>query len=1077
MALTEKCPFFGLFGSLELDWAAGAKETRGATGEYLYCENRKRGDEVILAVDTNTIHEKMKNSRHRHRRHSIGPRQNSRRRLLLERLEDRRLLTLYTVTSLDDGIVDGDGKLTLREALEGASTNAAAGDAIAGNDDSTDEIRFAPEAFNGGLNTLFISSTLIAKGEVGDPLKIIGPGHDKLVISGEDIDTEVFRIFGDVTIAGLSITSARRSAIGNGVARDVLTNEEFDVVADVKLKDVHFVNNHGVDGGAINLSRGSLIVDGGLFDSNSATGDGGAIYLEKGTLSAVTGVVRDARFVNNSASDGGAIANENTNLTILRSEFIGNNARSDGGAISSDTVAGSSSTSLFESTLEMNSSSSRGGSVFAVGSGEVIIGESKLVGNTAGTLGGGVAFLGDVDATVRSSWLTENTSSRGGGIYAESQSLLVDASTLSSNISRQNGGGLAVTGADLTMINTTLSQNQASGFGGGLWQDSGSYTLVHNTIVRNRANADGDDLGDGGGISIAADRSLAPLDRFRANLVAGNKTGGESESASSDIQLHSGGSVSRNSIGNLIGDPNSAGGMGREAGDEFGNEIPLDSIIFRELSDNLGGLVPVHALKIDSPAIDKAFGTPNIPIDSDARGYPFSRQDRQFQGLFPADSGAFEVQLRPLTTTSEIVVSTTRDESDGDFSFGDLSLREAVELANRRTDRSAIRFDRALLPTNGIPTTFKLDSGLGPLHVMWDLALTGPGSSLIHLSGNDETGILEIGSLATVDISGVRFVRGRADQGGAIANRGTTSLSDVSFVLNTSVGTLNSAFQTHGGGAIVNHVGGTLTIRDSVLERNSAAVNGGAILNLGTMTIGPSVDVIRNDAGTEGGGVYNFRAELNIVDSRIQSNSADQGGGVGSGRNGKVEIRRSRIVGNTASSGGGGGIAVFSSLAMFDTTVASNKATPPRFFNNGQETAGAAGGGVFVQPQGGEITIDRSTISDNDANANGVLVTDVSLELSPMITTAENHGLNDGDDVSLEDFTFVSIEWTATHLWLASRNRRPSGQPQISPSWVRFFTSIRNCVGWIFRSADTSCQRSFRRAWGRYRDFPRVEQS
>ena len=74
MALTEKCPFFGLFGSLELDWAAGAKETRGATGEYLYCENRKRGDEVILAVDTNTIHEKMKNSRHRHRRHSIGPR-------------------------------------------------------------------------------------------------------------------------------------------------------------------------------------------------------------------------------------------------------------------------------------------------------------------------------------------------------------------------------------------------------------------------------------------------------------------------------------------------------------------------------------------------------------------------------------------------------------------------------------------------------------------------------------------------------------------------------------------------------------------------------------------------------------------------------------------------------------------------------------------------------------------------------------------------------------------------------------------------------------------------------------------
>ena len=71
------------------------------------------------------------------------------RRCRLEPLEDRRLLTAFLVNSLAD-IVAADGYVTLREALQAASTNALAHDAPAGSDTETDVIQFAPELFTAG---------------------------------------------------------------------------------------------------------------------------------------------------------------------------------------------------------------------------------------------------------------------------------------------------------------------------------------------------------------------------------------------------------------------------------------------------------------------------------------------------------------------------------------------------------------------------------------------------------------------------------------------------------------------------------------------------------------------------------------------------------------------------------------------------------------------------------------------------------------------------------------------------------------------------------------------------------------
>ena len=72
-------------------------------------------------------------------------------------------------------------------------------------------------------------------------------------------------------------------------------------------------------------------------------------------------------------------------------------------------------------------------------------------------------------------------------------------------------------------------------------------------------------------------------------------------------------------------------------------------------------------------------GDPAVAFNAnefDQRGLPFVRVVDGGAGGLRIDMGAFERQ----NLAGTLVVDTTADESDGDFSAGDLSLREAVEL-------------------------------------------------------------------------------------------------------------------------------------------------------------------------------------------------------------------------------------------------------------------------------------------------------------------------------------------------------------------------------------------------------------
>ena len=247
----------------------------------------------------------------------------------MEVLEDRRVLSTFTVLNLDDA-----GLGSLRQAVEDA--NALEG---------ADLIRFA-HALKG---TVGLTSGELA---ITDDLTIDGPGAQKLTISGNPA-SRVFSVFGStVTIADLTIA--------DGVASDVpglpvgfaggggLLNLE----GRVTVTHVDFTGNQtlgiiGEGGGIANFFGASLEVSHSNFTDNvgfgAYFGAGGAIASN--VFSTVTvdhssfeGNVATASLGGNPADIdqglalGGAIAaGGGTQVTVTHSDFRHNVAKGSDG--------------------------------------------------------------------------------------------------------------------------------------------------------------------------------------------------------------------------------------------------------------------------------------------------------------------------------------------------------------------------------------------------------------------------------------------------------------------------------------------------------------------------------------------------------------------------------------------------------------------------------------------------------------------------------------------------------------------------------------------------------------------------
>jgi hypothetical protein len=607
----------------------------------------------------------------------------------------------------------------------------------------------------------------------------------------------------------------------------------------------------------------------------------------------------------------------------------------------------------------------------------------KATGSDLAGYGGGLGVDTGATVTLTNITVSGNTANFGGGIASRGK-LTMTNTTVSGNTANY-GGGIASEGI-LTLTNSTLSGNTANNDGGGIAIDGGTVTVTNATMTANRADADGNSSGNGGGMAF-----LAGAVTLFNTIVAGNFVG------------------QGTTVENINGAIDGASQNNFTSGDaKLG---PLA---------NNGGPTLTHALLAGSPAID-AGNNAKIPagITTDQSGLA-----RIVGGT--VDIGAMEfVGSTPVS----LVVDNSGDGVDGNYGPGQLTLREAVEIANGRTGADTITFTWGLttstlslgellltdtagttinggtsgvtITRDGMANAFRILNV--PVNAKADLV----GLTIQNGSETNAGGILNAGILTVTNSTISNNVAEL--EGGGIRNTGTVTFTNSSISGNKAnygagiltVGTAKftevmiSNNDSKGAGGIYNT--GTLTLSNSTMSGNKASDFAGAISNVdgGVLTITGSQ--IQSNTARGAGGIYNAVATMTITKSQISGNISTQyeGGGVYNGQTAKLTITESSITKNTTAASGGG-IYNESTLDISDSEVKTNTAT-------------IQGGGLHNLES---LTITNSAIEGNiatEGNAGGILnsgtITATKCSVSGNQAALEGGGIRNTGSVTITNST------------------------------------------------------------------------
>jgi hypothetical protein len=448
--------------------------------------------------------------------------------------------------------VPTQNKTTLREAVSQANLS------------SDNFVEFAP-ALNGSTITL-------TQGEipVNQPMTIVGPGADKLTISGNDA-SRIFNISTAsntpiaVTLSGLTLSHghAGSSFLGGAIYTSNVS---------LNLLDATLEYNNALQGGAIFLHSGGGVASAAKLmrttvannSTNPSFGQGGGIFAQGGaTLQVVDSIIS----ANTSGEAGGGTFYNVGATTIETSRITGNHATGSlGGGLfffNSPNSVATSSVTIDNSTISDNSSVLNGGglqltNVVAVLTGDTISGnsasaagggvfvfdstspmvtqltlqQSSVTGNNAITFGGGIDADRALSISVNRSLISGNSvadpAGGGGGIaigYAKSRSYL-NNSTVYNNYAYTNGGGVGIfNAADQTTFNgATIVQNYTFGSTSNGILGAGSTALLNSIVAYNFSHYHNQDL-DGSGSIFESYSLIRAVGGASITTITGNRNG------------------------------------------------------------------------------------------------------------------------------------------------------------------------------------------------------------------------------------------------------------------------------------------------------------------------------------------------------------------------------------------------------------------------------------------------------------------------------------------------------------------------------------------------------------------------
>ena len=588
-------------------------------------------------------------------------------RKAVESLEDRTLLTAFTVVNTDDS-----GAGSLRDAIEQANANEGA-----------DTISF--DAALAGETFRFTEQLKIL-----DELSIVGLGADQMIFQidgGSDDDFSLIFIedYDSENLFSVDISGISFDGVGNGRAiysmkNLTVTDCQFTnlsvrgnggAISAKRYLTVHhssFSNNESeYSGGAIYHTIANVdfrpdfyfIVTDSYFYKNIAGSSGGGVCTHSATQEVLDGYsglqLSSSTFIQNESSiSGGGVAVLNGWMDISDSKFISNTSVRGGGLSqqltysyrNTDTASKVSDCDFIE-----NSASYGGGGFYQATWSEAIYelegNERELTiagcdyrGNTAGERGGGMCLTAwKTGVTILDTVVSGNSSDiDGGGVFTATKSIFVDRCLIDNNFAVEAGGGIHSVN-NLRITNSTLSNNTTEKWGGAIYssESSGSLTISACTVVLNSAGE------RGGGVYVYGSSSYYSSEGTNS-IIAGNVA-----------------NYSAQAYGSL----------------QWSNCIQQDTVaglLDPVLRDN-GGNTKTHALLPGSLAIDAGDNSyvTNAGIEFDQRS---DGHLRIVNGT--VDIGAFEVQGAFTQIDLRVVDSHTATDENGELN----SLPQGLDWIN-----------------------------------------------------------------------------------------------------------------------------------------------------------------------------------------------------------------------------------------------------------------------------------------------------------------------------------------------------------------------------------------------------------
>ncbi len=921
---------------------------------------------------------KQVRKRYRNQRRHLG------RRLLAEALEPRRLLTAYVVDTIQDSI-SGDGFISLREAINASSTNAAVGDAPAGGvgPGAVDTITFAA-SLGDAVFTLTGNQLTIS-----DDVQISRGAASSVTINGtvSNLANRVFEVLasaGNVSISGLTITGGV-AAEGAGIANRGANLTIIDTIIDNNTANGPAANQGG---GGIFSSGGTLTIMDSTISGNTASGaagSGGGLLSVAGTvdisntifsfntanragggIEVIVGTVTltDSSLINNVAGPAGSAMPGNggglhttgaANVTIDGGSVLGNTAALEGGGLwnaATSTLTVQNGTVITGNIASGPAADDGGGGIFNNGGIVIINGAMapvEITGNVAdGTAGsgGGILTLGGT-LTVTNAIIADNDANRaGGGIEATAGSTttltnvtLGGVTPADGNTAGINGGGLHITGAGTaTIIASTISNNLAANEGGGLW-NSGSGTLtVRDSTISNNAG------GDGGGVFQTSGTGT---------LVVINTTI-DSNTASAAVTPEGGGIALRGGTATLRNATFTANaGIGGGIFNAGGTLNSFNTVIALNTSDSGSTTINADVVGAFTTAANTFLGTANgaTGITGGANG--------NIVGANP-QLGALTNNGGPTLTRLPITGSPL------------INAGNNANLTNQPFDQRGTGFARVFDTTVDIGATEVQAFIPGPIVVDTFADIVDPADNLTslreaiiraNLNPGPDIIVLAAGTY-TVTIAGAGedgTLTGDLDITGELTITGADV--DTTIIDGSALG--DRVFEILG--AV------TVSMSGLTITGGTAADVGGGIANRGGNVLLSNVTISDNTANGAaatqgGGGIFSDGGTVTITNSLISNNVAAGTNGSGGAlllASGTMTVTNSTFTFNTANRAGGGIEVITGTLTLTNSSLINNIAGP-----TGSATPGN-GGGLHVTGTNANVTIDGGSVFGNAAAREG----------------------------------------------------------------------------------------------------------